>query len=145
MNEIFALVGGNFIAAFCCSETAFAFAPPLRLQSPPSFAIMAAAKPKVVDQDKIDEDHIFDAVIIGAGWAGLAAATTLKKKGCDNICILEARDYIGGRSITSYELGVPLDLGSSWIHGRSKNHPLQRLIKEFNLPAAKCGGEGNWR
>ena len=39
----------------------------------------------------------YDAVIVGAGWAGIKAAETLLKGGVDNILVLEAHDYIGGR------------------------------------------------
>ena len=40
----------------------------------------------------------YDAVIIGAGWAGIRATQTLLSSGVDNILVLEANDYIGGRS-----------------------------------------------
>ena len=39
----------------------------------------------------------YDAVIVGAGWAGIKAAATLLENGVENILVLEATDYIGGR------------------------------------------------
>ena len=39
----------------------------------------------------------YDAVIVGAGWAGISAAKALLEDGVDNILVLEANDYIGGR------------------------------------------------
>ncbi len=39
----------------------------------------------------------YDAVIVGAGWAGISAAKALLNNGVDNILLLEAHDYIGGR------------------------------------------------
>jgi cation diffusion facilitator CzcD-associated flavoprotein CzcO len=39
----------------------------------------------------------YDAVIVGAGWSGIKAAETLLKGGVNNILVLEAHDYIGGR------------------------------------------------
>ena len=39
----------------------------------------------------------YDAVVVGAGWAGIRAAETLIKGGVDNILVLEANGYIGGR------------------------------------------------
>ena len=39
----------------------------------------------------------YDAVIVGAGWAGISAAKALLENGVDNILVLEAHDYIGGR------------------------------------------------
>ena len=39
----------------------------------------------------------YDAVIVGAGWAGISAAKVLLDGGVDNILVLEANNYIGGR------------------------------------------------
>ena len=39
----------------------------------------------------------YDAVIVGAGWAGIRAAEILIKGGVENILVLEAHNYIGGR------------------------------------------------
>lgn len=39
----------------------------------------------------------YDAVIVGAGWAGIKAAATLLENGVENILVLEAHNYIGGR------------------------------------------------
>ena len=39
----------------------------------------------------------YDAVIVGAGWAGISAAKELLEDGVENILVLEAHDYIGGR------------------------------------------------
>jgi monoamine oxidase len=60
----------------------------------------------------------FDAVVIGAGAAGLAAAAELSRGGC-SVCVLEARDRIGGRIWTRHEpdLFVPLELGAEFVHG----------------------------
>jgi monoamine oxidase len=61
-----------------------------------------------------------DTLIIGAGAAGLAAAAELTSAGkC--VCVLEARDRIGGRILTRREpdLSVPLELGAEFIHGKS--------------------------
>ena len=39
----------------------------------------------------------YDAVIVGAGWAGISAAKALLDDGVENVLVLEAQDYIGGR------------------------------------------------
>ncbi len=39
----------------------------------------------------------YDAVIVGAGWAGISATKELLKDDVDNVLVLEAHDYIGGR------------------------------------------------
>lgn len=66
--------------------------------------------------------------IIGAGISGLAAAELLTREG-DDVTVLEARDRIGGRIWTEQRLGLPLDLGASWVHGRDGN-PLMELAAE---------------
>jgi len=64
--------------------------------------------------------EIVDVVIIGAGWAGLSAAKFLMEKNpTPSIAILEANDYIGGRS-SSISVGdedetASIDMGSEWI------------------------------
>ena len=67
------------------------------------------------------------ALVVGAGAAGLAAATRLVEAGQD-VVVLEARDRIGGRTWTSDALGPPIDLGASWIHGTTGN-PLVPLAR----------------
>ncbi len=69
----------------------------------------------------------FDVAVIGAGAAGLAAAGELSKHGCD-VCVLEARDRVGGRILTRHEpdLPVPLELGAEFVHGKAPA-TLQRL------------------
>mmetsp|Transcript_19901 Transcript_19901/g.23049 ORF Transcript_19901/g.23049 Transcript_19901/m.23049 type:complete len:566 (+) Transcript_19901:254-1951(+) len=76
---------------------------------------------------------VYDVVIIGAGWAGISAAMTLLSKGITNFKILEASDYIGGRSRTVYESfngeEIPIDLGSMWLHGGVDN-PLYDIVTQ---------------
>lgn len=73
----------------------------------------------------------FDAIIIGAGIAGLAAAETLHAAG-GNILLIEARDYVGGRIYTENSWGIPLDLGASWIHGIRRN-PITTMANKFGV------------
>lgn len=75
------------------------------------------------------------AVVIGAGIAGLAAARQLADLGVA-VTVLEARDRIGGRLWTDRSLGVPLDLGASWIHG-TRNNPITKLAQSFSQPLFK--------
>jgi len=72
-----------------------------------------------------------DIVIIGAGIAGLAAATTLKNSGY-NVTVLEASDRIGGRILTQNIDGYSADFGASWIHGINGN-PIYSLAAANNI------------
>lgn len=72
-----------------------------------------------------------DVIVVGAGVAGLAAARALVLAGQD-VVVLEARDRIGGRTWTDAALGVPVDLGASWIHGVDGN-PLWELASAFGM------------
>jgi len=59
--------------------------------------------------------HEVDVVVIGAGMAGLAAATALQRRGASFV-VLEARDRVGGR-LQSVELmpGLFVDVGGQWV------------------------------
>ena len=63
----------------------------------------------------------FDTVIVGAGAAGLAVASRLAAQGGGSICILEARERIGGRILTLRPPNStsPIELGAEFVHGRA--------------------------
>ncbi len=68
--------------------------------------------------------------IIGAGIAGLAAASKLKEKGF-KVTLLEAKNYAGGRIKTDYSLGIPFPMGAAFVHG-DYNSIIYRLIQKYN-------------
>ena len=70
--------------------------------------------------------------VIGAGAAGIAAGRQLLDAGFQ-VVIYEARDRIGGRVHTDMSLGVPVDLGGSWIHGVDGN-PLTAIADAIDAP-----------
>ena len=55
-----------------------------------------------------------DVVVVGAGFAGLAAARELDKRGRE-VVVLEGRDRVGGRSSTATIAGIPVDLGGTFV------------------------------
>jgi len=61
-------------------------------------------------------DGPLDAIIIGAGAAGIAAARRLAAAG-RHYLVVEATDHVGGRCITdTTSFGVPFDRGAHWIY-----------------------------
>jgi monoamine oxidase len=56
-----------------------------------------------------------DVCVVGAGYAGLAAAWQLKKAGA-KVIVLEARNRVGGRTLTGpLEGGGWIDYGGQWV------------------------------
>src|SRR5580658_2230986 len=71
-----------------------------------------------------------DVVVIGAGLAGLGAATALRRMGRGAV-VLEAAGRIGGRAWTAYPRalgGVWFDMGAIWLHDAEHN-PLTPIAR----------------
>ena len=81
----------------------------------------------------LPKKKVSSVLVIGAGFAGLAAAHQLRQKGI-RVTVLEARDRIGGR-VFSYRNGLKneqvIELGAEWV-GLSHERLIQ-LCKDFNL------------
>ncbi len=72
-----------------------------------------------------------DVAIIGAGSAGIAAAKTLRNRGL-TFRVLEASHRVGGRALTEWVNGRPLDLGCHWLHSASLN-PLVEIADSLGI------------
>ena len=85
---------------------------------------------------------MLDAVVIGAGAAGLAATRTLVEHGF-SVQAIEARDRVGGRAHTDAQTyGVPYDRGCAWLHSADIN-PFRRIAAELGFTVRER--DATWR
>ena len=59
-------------------------------------------------------DRSVDVAVVGAGMAGLKTALELEARGQD-VCVLEARDRVGGRLKPGHIAGHKIDKGGQWV------------------------------
>jgi monoamine oxidase len=71
-----------------------------------------------------------DVIIVGAGFAGLAAAKALRAAGVEPL-IIEARDRVGGRTCPGSIAGLTIDLGGMWV-GPTQT-VLDALAREYGV------------
>lgn len=83
-----------------------------------------------------------DVVIVGAGSAGIGAARRLLASGL-SVAVLEARNRIGGRTVTRSFKGHPVDLGAHWLHAGPIN-PLVKLGFERGEPLRRAPTDGHF-
>ena len=87
-------------------------------------------------------DDEYDAVIVGGGIGGVAAARRLLEAG-KRVCLLEAQDRWGGRTKharSSAVPGVTVDVGGQWV-GPSHTRLLE-LLRTLGLPLVRQYGRG---
>ena len=85
--------------------------------------------------------NVPDVIVIGAGAAGLAAASKLGRAGV-SVLVLEARDRIGGRIHTQWDpvSDTPIELGAEFIHGRPPE--IWSLLEEHKISTSEVEGDG---
>ncbi|KAE8152347.1 hypothetical protein BDV25DRAFT_170488 [Aspergillus avenaceus] len=71
------------------------------------------------------DNNIWEAIVIGSGYAGLVAARDLVKAGKKTL-LLEARDRIGGRTWSAEVEGTTYEMGGTWV-----SHVHARLFAEM--------------
>lgn len=72
-------------------------------------------------------DSVYDCIIVGAGFSGLAAGKALQAAG-RRFVILEARDRVGGRVAPGTLAGLSIDMGGMWA-GPTQERLLAELEK----------------
>lgn len=82
--------------------------------------------------------HHTEVVVIGAGLAGLTAATELRRY--VPVAVLEARNRVGGRILSSEMGGIIAELGAQWIS--SKHRRMAALLERFDLSTAPVRSSG---
>jgi monoamine oxidase len=95
-------------------------------------AAPALGAPRPAPAPDVPRSGWVDAVIVGAGAAGIAAGRRLAAGG-KRFVVLEAADNVGGRCITDTKtFGVPYDRGAHWIYAADIN-PLAKLAMQTGL------------
>jgi monoamine oxidase len=103
-------------------------------------AAPALAAPRPAPAPEVPRSGWVDAVVVGAGAAGIAAGRRLAAAG-KRFVVLEAADQVGGRCITDTKtFGVPYDRGAHWIYAADIN-PLAKLAMQsgFDIYSAPPG------
>ena len=84
---------------------------------------------RLIHNTALEYEYDYDAVVVGAGWAGIRAAKTLIDAGISSVLVLEANDYVGGR-VKSINIdnsindptklhdmtNIPIDMGGEWLY-----------------------------
>lgn len=86
---------------------------------------------------------MFDAIIVGAGAAGLAAAHELRAGGL-SVAVIEPRGRVGGRIFTYRDpaVNVPIELGAEFLHGATPE--TDTIIADAKLSAVDVVGD-HWQ
>ncbi|KAI8839240.1 Alpha/Beta hydrolase protein [Chytridium lagenaria] len=104
----------------------------------PVWLLVGRKEGHVFSQKGVKEWHAV--IIVGAGISGLTAAKRLFEAGLD-VLVLEARDGVGGRTLSKDVDGRKVDLGGSWIDTESQPNIL-KLVQELGLDTCLVSTDG---
>ncbi len=87
----------------------------------------------------------YDAIVLGAGFAGVTAARELRTSGL-RVLLLEARPRIGGRTFTSEVGGHQVELGGAFVHWTQPHvwAEITRYGLEIEEPALTAPPRAAW-
>jgi monoamine oxidase len=91
-----------------------------------------AAAPSVARSaaERLNPTRTADVIVVGAGFAGLAAAKALRAAAVEPL-VVEARDRVGGRTCSGSIAGLTIDLGGMWV-GPTQT-VLDALAREYDV------------
>jgi monoamine oxidase len=89
-----------------------------------------AAMPRIASAVPRSPTRTADVIVVGAGFAGLAAAKALRAAGVEPL-VLEARDRVGGRTCPGSIAGLTIDLGGMWVGPTQTT--LDALAREYGV------------
>lgn len=95
------------------------------LLAAPAAALATTAHPAAAA-----EEAAYDAIVIGAGYAGITAARELGARG-KRVLVLEARNRIGGRTWTSSYAGHKVEMGGTWVESTQPH--IGAELKRYNI------------
>ena len=82
-----------------------------------------------------------DVIIIGAGLSGLQTAVALHEVGV-SVLVLEARDRVGGKTLSREIDGGISDMGAAWINSTNQSK-MYALAKRFGLETIEQNTQGD--
>lgn len=95
-------------------------------------------------------NKIYECIIVGSGLAGLQCANTLLDTcseviSSEDVLLLEASDYIGGRvkQIDNFIPGIPIDVGAEFLHGGNTMLARNAIQNGDDLKELFCWAQGD--
>ncbi|XP_038051307.1 polyamine oxidase 1-like [Patiria miniata] len=96
---------------------------------------------KLVEEGGTGSVRDVEVLILGAGAAGLGAASTFLSQGFDQFLVIEGADHIGGRVHDVEFGGIRLEKGANWL--QPIGGPMKKIAEKADLECQKVEAEVN--